>query len=91
MYRQLNPNPSSLILFALLVFQSSTLILYVLNFYSSQNDYITAIPLVDPLNDFLHPDGKLYASIETSLQDTQGIKHMIEVILTSREARIPIF
>jgi nicotinamidase-related amidase len=51
----------------------------------------TAVLLVDPLNDFLHPDGKLYASIEASLQDTQGIHHMKEVILAARKAEIPIF
>lgn len=51
----------------------------------------TAVLLIDPLNDFLHPDGKLYSSIKASLEESNSFEHMKELVAGAREARIPIF
>ncbi|KAJ6128611.1 Isochorismatase-like protein [Penicillium samsonianum] len=51
----------------------------------------TAVVLIDPLNDFLHPDGKLYPLIKASLESSNSLEHMKELVAGAREARIPIF
>ena len=51
----------------------------------------TAVVLIDPLNDFLHPDGKLYPLIKASLESSDSLEHMKELVAGAREARIPIF
>ncbi|KAJ6088553.1 Isochorismatase-like protein [Penicillium sp. IBT 16267x] len=50
-----------------------------------------AVVLIDPLNDFLHPDGKLYPLIKASLESSNSLEHMKELVAGAREARIPIF
>ncbi|KAJ5454209.1 Isochorismatase-like protein [Penicillium daleae] len=51
----------------------------------------TAVVLIDPLNDFLHPDGKLYPLVKASLESSNSLKNMKELVAGAREARIPIF
>lgn len=51
----------------------------------------TAVVLIDPLNDFLHPDGKLYPLIKASLESSNSLEHMKDLVAGAREARIPIF
>ncbi|CEJ59600.1 hypothetical protein PMG11_08218 [Penicillium brasilianum] len=51
----------------------------------------TAVLLIDPLNDFLHPDGKLYPTIKASLEATNSFEHMKELVAGARAAHIPIF
>ncbi|KAF3390505.1 putative isochorismatase family protein YwoC [Penicillium rolfsii] len=51
----------------------------------------TAVLLIDPLNDFLHPDGKLYPAIKASLEATNSFEHMKELVAGARAAHIPIF
>ena len=51
----------------------------------------TAVVLIDPLNDFLHPDGKLYPLIKASLESSNSREHMKELVAGAREAHIPIF
>ncbi|KAF5859638.1 hypothetical protein ETB97_002549 [Aspergillus alliaceus] len=51
----------------------------------------TAVILVDPLNDFLHPDGKIYPLIKASLESSNSLEHIKELVAGAREARIPIF
>ncbi|OOQ90327.1 isochorismatase hydrolase [Penicillium brasilianum] len=51
----------------------------------------TAVLLIDPLNDFLHPDGKLYPTIKASLEATSSFEHMKELVAGARAAHIPIF
>ncbi|GLI78614.1 hypothetical protein PoHVEF18_006934 [Penicillium ochrochloron] len=51
----------------------------------------TAVVLIDPLNDFLHPDGKLYPLVKASLESSNSLKHMKELVAGAREAHIPIF
>lgn len=51
----------------------------------------TAVLLVDPLNEFLHPEGKIYGLVKESMETTDTIKHLHEVIKTARAANIPIY
>ncbi|OQU98454.1 hypothetical protein CLAIMM_04240 [Cladophialophora immunda] len=40
----------------------------------------TAVLLVDPYNDFLHPNGKLYGVLEESLAHTETIRHLHQLV-----------
>lgn len=51
----------------------------------------TAVLLIDPLNEFLHPDGKLYPLLLESLTSANTVKNIHSVIETARNAHIPIF
>lgn len=51
----------------------------------------TAFVLIDPLNDFLHPDGKLYPLIKASLESSNSLNHILELVAGARQAHIPIF
>lgn len=50
-----------------------------------------AIVLVDPLNDFLHPDGKLNGLVKESIEKTGMIANLQRLVETARKASIPIF
>jgi nicotinamidase-related amidase len=50
----------------------------------------TAIVLIDPYNDFLHPEGKLTSAL-TDLEEKQTIQHIKEVVAAARLHHIPIF
>lgn len=50
-----------------------------------------ALLLVDPYNDFLHADGKLYQILAESIRDTDTITHLHEVVKVARSSKIPIF
>jgi nicotinamidase-related amidase len=51
----------------------------------------TAVVLVDPYNDFLHPQGKAYSRVSESLTATNTVAHMQELVDAARAARIPIY
>jgi len=51
----------------------------------------TAIVLIDPYNDFLHPSGKAYPRLADSLKDTNTIEHLQELVTTARAQKIPIY
>lgn len=51
----------------------------------------TAIVLVDPYNDFLHEDGKMYPLLEASLKHTDTIKHLFDLLAIARTHKIPIY
>ncbi len=51
----------------------------------------TAVLLIDPYNDFLHPKGKLNLAVAESLAHTGTIEHLTEVVTTARRHTIPIF
>lgn len=51
----------------------------------------TALVLIDPYNDFLHPDGKLYPAISDSLSKTNGIAKLNAVLKNARAKGIPVF
>jgi nicotinamidase-related amidase len=51
----------------------------------------TAVVLIDPYNDFLHPEGKANPLLADSLQKTDTIKNLHALIKASRSHKIPIF
>jgi nicotinamidase-related amidase len=51
----------------------------------------TAIVLVDPLNDFLHPEGKINSLVRESLEATETVKHLNDLVKVARTAHIPIY
>ncbi|KAJ9608705.1 hypothetical protein H2200_006476 [Cladophialophora chaetospira] len=51
----------------------------------------TAVLLIDPYNDFLHPKGKLNAPVAESLDHTGTIEHLKELVATARKHKIPVF
>ncbi|KIW98090.1 uncharacterized protein Z519_01674 [Cladophialophora bantiana CBS 173.52] len=50
-----------------------------------------AIVLVDPLNEFLHPEGKLYLSLKESLDTTGTLANIRQLVDSARSANIPIY
>lgn len=50
----------------------------------------TALLLIDPYNDFLHEEGKLYPILAESIKDTDTISHLHEAVRTARQCEIPI-
>ncbi|ETN43826.1 uncharacterized protein HMPREF1541_11150 [Cyphellophora europaea CBS 101466] len=50
-----------------------------------------ALVLVDPLNDFLHDDGKLFPLLKESLTATAAIDHINEAVAGARAAGVPIY
>ncbi|OAP59634.1 hypothetical protein AYL99_06932 [Fonsecaea erecta] len=51
----------------------------------------TAVILIDPYNDFLHPNGKLNPRLAESIAATGTIEHLKEVVATARKNKIPIY
>nr|POE56355.1 hypothetical protein CFP56_50899 [Quercus suber] len=51
----------------------------------------TAILLLDPYNDFLHPEGKLYPRVADSLKESNAIANMQQLLKFARERSIPVF
>ena len=51
----------------------------------------TALILIDPYNEFLHPDGKLYPAISDSLKKADSIAHLKAVLSNARAKGIPVF
>lgn len=51
----------------------------------------SALVLIDPLNDFLHPNGKLYPRMESSLSHSSALQHIQELVAAARRAKIPVF
>ena len=51
----------------------------------------TALLLIDPYNDYIHPSGKIYSLCSASLEATDTLKHMHVLIKAARANRIPIF
>ncbi|KAK7430432.1 hypothetical protein QQZ08_002951 [Neonectria magnoliae] len=51
----------------------------------------TAVVLIDPYNDFLHPEGKLYPAIGESLAATDTVSHLKKLVTAAREFHIPIY
>ncbi|KAI1355804.1 Isochorismatase-like protein [Xylaria sp. FL0043] len=51
----------------------------------------TAVLLVDPYNDFLHEQGKLYPRLAESIHDSDTIAHLLDVVKAARTAGLPIF
>ena len=51
----------------------------------------TAIIIIDPYNDFLHPKGKLNAALADTLKEKDTITHLKEFVAAARKNRIPIY
>lgn len=51
----------------------------------------TAVVIIDPYNDFLHPKGKLNGLLADSLKETDTIKHLQEMVAAARAHKIPIY
>jgi nicotinamidase-related amidase len=51
----------------------------------------TAVLLIDPYNDYIHPDGKVYELCKDSLEATETITHMKALVKAARANGIPIF
>jgi nicotinamidase-related amidase len=51
----------------------------------------TAILLIDPYNDFIHKDGKLNYRLTESLEATDTVSHLYQLIKAARSREIPIF
>jgi nicotinamidase-related amidase len=51
----------------------------------------TAIILIDPYKDFLHPQGKLYPGLAASLAENNTIEHFKQLVATARAHKIPIY
>ena len=46
---------------------------------------------IDPYNEFLHPDGKLYPALSDSLAKADTIAHLKVVLKNARAKGIPVF
>jgi nicotinamidase-related amidase len=51
----------------------------------------TAIILIDPYNDFLHPSGKLTPLLSASLSHTNTIANLLTLVSTARANNLPIY
>lgn len=47
--------------------------------------------LVDPLNDFVHPKGKVYGLLQESLTKTNALDNMSKLVHGARKAGIPVY
>ncbi|KAM0256017.1 hypothetical protein ACHAQJ_005213 [Trichoderma viride] len=50
----------------------------------------TAVLLIDPLNDFLHSEGKLYPVLKDSIVATDTVNNLQKVVKVARSKKIPI-
>jgi len=51
----------------------------------------TAVIIIDPYNDFLHPSGKLHGLLSESLTETDTITHLKEMVSAARSHNLPIY
>jgi len=51
----------------------------------------TAVLLIDPYNDYIHPEGKGYGLCKESLEETDTVTHMKALVKAARANNIPIF
>jgi nicotinamidase-related amidase len=51
----------------------------------------TAIILIDPYKDFLHPKGKLYPGLAASLAENKTIENFKTLVSVARAHKIPIY
>ncbi|MCJ1246826.1 hypothetical protein MMC30_004035 [Trapelia coarctata] len=51
----------------------------------------TAVILIDPYNDFLHPEGKLNSLLAESLKETDTITHIKQAVAAARAHKLPIY
>lgn len=51
----------------------------------------TAVILIDPYNDFLHPDGKFAGALQSNLVAGDTVARLREVVAAARGSKIPIY
>jgi nicotinamidase-related amidase len=51
----------------------------------------TALLLIDPYNDFLHPNGKLYNTLADSLKESNTIQNIKTLLPAIRSQKIPVY
>lgn len=51
----------------------------------------TAVLLIDPYNDFIHPSGKLYPLLEESLKASDTVTHIFALLAAARTHKIPVY
>jgi len=51
----------------------------------------TAVILIDPYNDFLHPNGKLNSLVSASMENTNTLVHLKEFVTAARAHKLPIY
>lgn len=51
----------------------------------------TALLLIDPYNDFVHPDGKLSPLVQASAKAVDTATHLKKLVDAARAAKIPIY
>jgi len=51
----------------------------------------TAVLLINPYNDYIHPEGKLYGICKDDLEKSDTITHMKALVKAARANNIPIF
>src|ERR1700750_1176281 len=59
--------------------------------YSSYQPSRTGILLIDPYNDFLHPDGKAYFKSKEVIEGVNLLNNMARVIQAARDLKIQIY
>ncbi|KAL6859562.1 Isochorismatase-like protein [Trichoderma novae-zelandiae] len=50
----------------------------------------TAVLLIDPLNDFLHPDGKIYSLLKDSIDASDTVNNLHKFVKVARSNKLPI-
>ncbi|KAL5084078.1 Isochorismatase-like protein [Trichoderma afarasin] len=50
----------------------------------------TAVLLIDPLNDFLHPEGKVFPALKESIDATGTVDNLQKFVKVARSKKIPI-
>jgi nicotinamidase-related amidase len=51
----------------------------------------TAVLLIDPYNDFIHPEGKLYPALSESLAEANTVSHIQDLLTAARAHKLPIY
>lgn len=50
----------------------------------------TAVLLIDPLNEFLHPEGKVYPRLKESIETTDTVNNLKKFVKVARSKKIPV-
>ncbi|KAL7917924.1 Isochorismatase-like protein [Trichoderma austrokoningii] len=53
--------------------------------------YKTALLVIDPLNDFMHPKGKLYPQLHESIEATNTVPNLKKLVDAARLLEVPVF
>ncbi|KAF4339832.1 isochorismatase hydrolase [Fusarium beomiforme] len=51
----------------------------------------TALLVIDPLNDFMHPEGKLYPALRESIEATNTVPNLKKLVDAARSFKVPVY